>query len=124
MRLFYFHGIGTGWCRSPLRPVSNLGIPLFLVNVLKLFKSEIPLISEVNDMGELKVVMPEELMHRIAEFPDVDWSATARRAISKKARQLAFLKYFASESELTEEDALELGKKVNEAVSRRYKELM
>ena len=75
-------------------------------------------------MPNLSVEVPEELMKTISEFPQVDWSAVARHAISEKAHQLAFLKYFASESDMTHEHALTLGEKVNEAVFKRYEELM
>ena len=74
-------------------------------------------------MAELKIEISEELEKTIHEFK-LDWEEVARRAISKKAQQLAFMKYFASESELTEEDALILGNKVNEAVSEKYKKLI
>ena len=79
---------------------------------------------EVFDLPELSVEVPEELMKTISEFPQVDWSAVARHAISEKVHQLAFLKYFASDSEMTEGDALTLGHKVNKVVTRRYEELM
>ena len=79
---------------------------------------------EVFVLPELSVEVPEELMRTISEFPHIDWSAVARHAISEKVHQLAFLKYFTSESEMTEEDALALGQKVNEAVAKRYEELM
>lgn len=71
----------------------------------------------------MSVQVPEEVEKVIEEFKTVDWPAVARRAISKKAQQLAFLKHFASESELTEQEALELGSKVSKAVSKKYEEM-
>ncbi len=72
-------------------------------------------------MTAVSVSIPEDIREVMNEFKAVDWSGVARRAISEKARQLAFLKYFKSESELTEKDALELGMKVNKAVSEKYR---
>ena len=75
-------------------------------------------------MTTLSVAVPEDVKEIMDKFKTVDWNRVARLAISEKAKQLSFLKYFASESELTEQDTLELGKKVNKEVSKRYRELM
>lgn len=55
------------------------------------------------------------------QFNGVNWSSVASQAISKKAQELAFLKHFSSESELTEDDAIELGHKVNKTVAKKYR---
>lgn len=75
-------------------------------------------------MPNVSISVPEDVKDVMDKFKGIDWSRVARLAISKKAKELAFLKYFASESELTEQDALELGGKVNKAVSKKYRELM
>lgn len=75
-------------------------------------------------MATLSVSIPEDVKETMDKFRGIDWSRVARLAVSNKAKQLAFLKYFASESELTEQDALELGKRVNKAVAGKYRELM
>ncbi|MEK0336575.1 MAG: hypothetical protein QQN41_03970 [Nitrosopumilus sp.] len=73
---------------------------------------------------ELKLHIPEDVKEVMDKFKTVDWSRVARLAISRKAKQLAFLKHFASESDLTEQDALELGRKVNKEVSKKFREMM
>jgi len=75
-------------------------------------------------MVNVLISVPEDVKELMDKFKGIDWSRVARVAISKKAKQLAFLKYFASESELTEQDALELGEKVNKEVSKKYRELV
>ena len=55
------------------------------------------------------------------QFPEINWSEVARKAFREKVEDLKFLKEFTSKSELTEEDALELGRKVNKALSKRYR---
>lgn len=75
-------------------------------------------------MATLSISIPEDVKEVMDKFNGVDWSRVARLAISNKAKQLAFLKYFASESELTTQDALDLGRKVNKAVAEKYRELM
>ncbi len=66
------------------------------------------------------------------EFPEVDWREVAEEAIKIKAFELrlsrskklqkALLEALASKSKLTERDALELGSKVNEGISKELKE--
>ena len=44
--------------------------------------------------------------------------------VPRKDEELSILKAFASKSKLTEKDALELGRKVNKGLAKRYRELM
>jgi len=55
------------------------------------------------------------------QFPEINWSEVARKAFREKVEDLKLLKEFTSKSELTEKDALELGRKVNKALSKRYR---
>lgn len=55
------------------------------------------------------------------QFPEINWSEVARCAIKEKVADLTLLKEFTSKSELTEKDALELGRKVNKALAKRYR---
>lgn len=69
--------------------------------------------------SELKVRIPENIEQ---EFPEVDWSKVAERAVLEEFRKLATIKLFDDmfkHSELTGEDALRLGKEVNKAVRLR-----
>ena len=74
-------------------------------------------------MAEIKVVIPEDLKRVMDRTPFIDWSNVARDAIRMQASKLARLKAIASKSKLTEEDALELGRKINKGLHERYKEL-
>jgi hypothetical protein len=65
--------------------------------------------------------IPKELKDQMDQFPEINWSEVARLAIRQKIADLNILKEFTSKSELTEEDALELGRKVNKALSQRYR---
>ncbi len=76
--------------------------------------------------------LSKELENKIREFPEVDWSKVAEEAIKAKAFELrlsrskelqkALLEALASKSKLTEKDALELGKKVSNGISKELKE--
>jgi hypothetical protein len=69
----------------------------------------------------MTLAVPKELKNQMDQFPEINWSEVARKAFREKVEDLKFLKEFTSKSELTEEDALELGRKVNKALSKRYK---
>ena len=70
-------------------------------------------------MPNLTIAIPENLRKELSEFKVMNWSEVAREAFEKKIIQLRILESFSKDSELTEEDALRLGRKVNEALSKR-----
>ena len=77
-------------------------------------------------MAEVVIKIPEELKKEIEELPGEDWSEVALKAIELRAFELkleksrklrpALFQALISESKLTEEDALELGRKANEGM--------
>lgn len=75
-------------------------------------------------MPELKVELSEELKHRMDELPNVEWSDVVGGYLKEEVYRLIRLKSIVSKSKFTEEDALELGRKVNADLSKRYKELL
>jgi len=70
----------------------------------------------------MTLAIPIELKRQMDEFPEINWSETARIAFREKVEDLRFLTEFKSKSDMTEEDALELGRKVNKALQKRYEE--
>ncbi len=72
-------------------------------------------------MINMTLSIPEGLKHKMEEFKIINWSEVAREAFAKKVKQLEILNSFTKDSELTKEDALRLGRKVNEALAKRYK---
>lgn len=75
-------------------------------------------------MPTLTLAIPEELKKEMDSMPEINWSEVARRAISEQATEFALFKSIVSKSKLKEKDALELGRKVNEALYRKYKKRM
>lgn len=76
-------------------------------------------------MAEIIVHVPEDLKRVISRHKAIDWSGIARAAIREAAAELELLSAIASESKLTEEDAVELGKRVKRGMwTRVYKKLM
>lgn len=62
-------------------------------------------------MVSITLSVPEELKSMMDEHPEINWSAVAREAIKKRLVLMERFEAFAKDSELTERDALELGKK-------------
>lgn len=75
-------------------------------------------------MSTITLSVPDEIKHKMEQFPEMNWSAVAREAFNKKLIQLAILRSFTKDSELTKEDALRLGRKVNKALSKKYRQLL
>jgi len=83
-------------------------------------------------MAEVVIKIPDELEKEIEEFPEENWSEFALKAIELRAFELklvksrklrhALFKALISESKLTEEDAMELGRKANEEMLAQLKE--
>ena len=74
-------------------------------------------------MVSLTLAIPQEIKSEMDEHPEINWSEVARQAIQEKIRLLKKLDVLLSESKLTEEDAINLGRKVNKAVAKKYAEL-
>jgi hypothetical protein len=74
------------------------------------------------NMVNMTLAVPKELKDEMDIYPWVNWSEVARMAIRERLRELKVLEEFRSDSEITEEDSIELGKKVKKALYKRYQE--
>ena len=72
-------------------------------------------------MITMTLAVPSELKHKMETFPEMNWSEVARQAFMQRIKDLEFLKKFKSDSTLTEEDALRLGRELNKNLAKRYK---
>jgi len=72
-------------------------------------------------MTTMTLAVPSELKHKMETFPEMNWSEIARQAFMQRIKDLEFLKKFKSDSTLTEEDALRLGRELNKNLAKRYK---
>ncbi len=83
-------------------------------------------------MSELVIKIPEGLKREIEELQEENWSEVALKAIELRAFELkleksrklrhALFKALISGSKLTEEEAMELGRKANEEMLAQLKE--
>ncbi len=69
-------------------------------------------------MVSLTLSVSEELKREMERFPEMNWSEVARQAIKKRVELLRRMDKMLAKSELTEEDALELGRKVNKSLAK------
>ena len=77
----------------------------------------------MSPMTELVILIPEELKQELDEFPEINWALVVQRFLKQEVEKILEIKRIVSKSKMTEEDALELGRKVNEGLYKRYKEL-
>jgi hypothetical protein len=71
-------------------------------------------------MHVIKLKVPDEF---VKQFPKVNWDSVAERAMKEEFRRLStmrMLNELFAESKITDDDALELGKKVNKRLVRRH----
>ncbi len=73
-------------------------------------------------MTTMTLAIPIELKQRLEGFPEINWSEVARQAFMQKIKDLEFLKEFKQESEMTEEEALRLGKQVRKNIAKKFRE--
>ena len=71
-------------------------------------------------MVSLTLSIPEDLKREMEKLPEINWSVIAREAIRQRIMILKRIKEFSRDSELTEEDAVRIGRKINEGLAKRY----
>lgn len=66
-------------------------------------------------MPNVTVSVPDELKQELDNLPEINWSEAVRNFLSEKVKRESLLRKLdkmLEKSELTEEDALELGRKI------------
>ncbi|MBS3076730.1 hypothetical protein J4233_00495 [Candidatus Pacearchaeota archaeon] len=72
-------------------------------------------------MVNITLSIPEELKKEMEMFPEINWSVLFREAIKKRIMLLKKIKEFTKDSELTEEDAIRIGREINKEAAKKYK---
>lgn len=72
----------------------------------------------------MTLAIPAELKHKMEIFQEMNWSEVARQAFMQKIKDLEFLRKFKSDSTLTEEEAVRLGRELNKNLAKRYKKVL
>jgi len=71
-------------------------------------------------MSNLTLAVPEDLEQIMERHKDIKWTEVARQAMWEKARKLELMDKLLAKSELTEQDALEIGREVNKGIAKRH----
>jgi hypothetical protein len=74
-------------------------------------------------MGTISVSVDDEMKTRISALEEINWSAVARNAFQEKLKEVEILKSISSKSKLTEKDAKELSKSINETMSKKFRSM-
>jgi len=72
-------------------------------------------------MVNVTLSIPSDMKHKMDTFEEINWSAVARVAFDEKIRDLEVIKKFKSDSTMTEEDAINLGRELNKNLAKRRK---
>ncbi len=73
-------------------------------------------------MVTITLTLPDDLKKQMDQFKEFNWNSIILQVIQERLTMLQTLDKFTKNSTLTEEDALKLGRKVNAAVSKRFRE--
>ena len=71
-------------------------------------------------MTNMTLAVPEELHKIMQNHKEIKWSEVARQAMWIQARKLELMDKLLAKSELTEEDALKIGRKINKGVAKKH----
>ena len=74
-------------------------------------------------MGTMSVSVPEDLRTRMNQLDEVNWSAVARKAFEDKVKEIDILKKISSKSELSEKDAMDISRKINESMAKKFRSM-
>ncbi|MDD4878050.1 MAG: hypothetical protein PHO02_03370 [Candidatus Nanoarchaeia archaeon] len=72
-------------------------------------------------MVSITLAVPAEIKQDMDSFPEINWSAVAREAITRKIEMLKKFQEFSRKSEITEAEAMQLGKQVSAKTMKKHK---
>ena len=68
----------------------------------------------------MTLALPEDLHEMMKKHREIKWSEIARQAIWEQAKKLEIMDKILVKSKLTEDDALEIGRKINKEIAKRH----
>ena len=68
----------------------------------------------------MTLAVSEDLHKMMQKHREVKWSEVARQALWQHAKKVELLDKLLSKSQLTEEDALDIGKRIKSSVAKRH----
>ena len=71
-------------------------------------------------MAHITLSIPDDLYEEMKKHKEIKWSEIARQSLWNHAQKLELLNNLLSKSELTEKDAIELGKKIKTGIAKKH----
>ncbi len=71
-------------------------------------------------MVNMTLAVSEDLHHVMKQHSEIKWSEVARRAIQQEAAKLALMDKLLEKGTLTEQDAIEIAKKIKRGIARKH----
>ena len=71
-------------------------------------------------MANLTLAISDDLKKKMSRFPEINWSVVARQAIEEKTRVLETMQKMLSQSDLTESDAITIGRQIKRKVAKKH----
>ena len=71
-------------------------------------------------MTNMTLAVPQDLHEIMKKYDTIKWNEIARKALWEQARKLELMDKLLSKSKLTEEDAMEIGRKINKGIAKRH----
>jgi CCR4-NOT transcriptional regulation complex NOT5 subunit len=79
--------------------------------------------NNISKMAEIVIKIPKELEEDFKKIDPLLLELAVQRLIKEKLEEFVEVEKMLSKSKLTEKEALELGRKVNKALAKRYEKL-
>lgn len=73
-------------------------------------------------MPNMTIRVPDDLKTAIDAHPEINWSEVARQAMWRYVRKLEVAEEIASESKLTETEAVELSEDLKRDIAKHYRD--
>jgi hypothetical protein len=73
-------------------------------------------------MTNMTLAIPEDLYKIMKKHKEIKWTEVARQAIWERARKLELMDQLLSKSELTEKDAIEIGRKIKHEIAKKHRQ--
>ena len=70
----------------------------------------------------MTIRVPDDLKRSLDEHPEINWSEVARQSMREYLYRLEVAEEIASQSELSEEDAVELSEEVKHDIAEHYRD--
>ena len=71
-------------------------------------------------MANMTLSVPDELHKEMKKMAEIKWSEVAREAFKEKIEERKMIERIVSKSKFTEKDAMEFGKMINKAATKRF----